>query len=71
MRTCSNCALFGAHKGHDVRMEGEVVNELTARTELLIQMYQIVDDMSAHRVEQAIVSKMNAEFKAKSTELRN
>ena len=52
-------------------MEGEVVNELTARTELLIQMYQIVDDMSAHRVEQAIVSKMNAEFKAKSTELRN
>ena len=51
MRTCSTCALFGAHKGHDVRMEGEVVNELTARTELLIQMYQIVDDMSEHRVD--------------------
>lgn len=39
MRICSTCALFGAHKGHDVRMEHEVVGELAVRTELLIQMY--------------------------------
>ena len=71
MRICSTCALFGAHKGHDVRMEQEVVNELTARTELLIQMYQIVDDMQENRVDQATVSKMNVEFKSKSAELRN
>ena len=25
-RTCSNCALFGAHKGHDVRPEQEVLD---------------------------------------------
>ena len=42
MRICSTCALFGSHKGHDVRMEHEVVGELAVRTELLIQMYQIV-----------------------------
>ena len=71
MRICSTCALFGAHKGHDVRMEQEVVNELTVRTELLIQMYQIVDDMNEHRVDQASVSKMNEEFKRKSHELRS
>ena len=51
MRICSTCALFGGHKGHDVRMEPEVVNELTIRTELLIQMYQIVDDISKDRVD--------------------
>ena len=56
MRICSTCALFGQHKGHDVRMEQEVVNELTIRTELLIQMYQIVDDISANRVDQVQVS---------------
>ena len=39
MRICSTCALFGQHKGHDVREEQEVVTELTVRTELLIQMY--------------------------------
>lgn len=71
IRICSTCALFGQHKGHDVRMEHEVVNELTIRTELLIQMYQIVDDISQNRVDQAVVSKMNSEFRQKSNELRS
>lgn len=35
-RICTNCALFGQHKGHDVRMESEVVDEITVRTEVLI-----------------------------------
>ena len=70
VRICSTCALFGAHKGHDVRMEQEVVNELTIRTELLIQMYQIVDDISQNRVDQNVVSKMASEFRAKSNELK-
>ena len=38
-RICHNCALFGTHKGHDIRMEPEVVQEITARTECLIEMY--------------------------------
>ena len=36
MRICANCALFGAHKNHDIRQESEVVNEITMRTDLLI-----------------------------------
>ena len=71
MRICSTCALFGQHKGHDVRMEPEVVNELTIRTELLIQMYQIVDDISKDRVDQVQVRQMESEFRHKSNELRN
>jgi hypothetical protein len=27
-RICSNCALFGNHKNHDVRMETEVLKEI-------------------------------------------
>ena len=71
VRICSTCALFGGHKGHDVRMEQEVVNELTIRTELLIQMYQIVDDISQNRVDQNVVTRMNSEFRQKSNELKN
>jgi hypothetical protein len=54
-----------------VRMEPEVVNELTIRTELLIQMYQIVDDISENRIDQVQVGKMASEFRYKSNELRN
>lgn len=38
-RICANCALFGSHKNHDIRLEQEVVGEITYRTELLITMY--------------------------------
>ena len=39
MRICSTCALFGFHKGHDVRMADDVIKELDLRTEYLISMY--------------------------------
>ena len=38
-RICSNCALFGNHKGHDVRAEQEVLDQINLRTECLMEMY--------------------------------
>ena len=52
-------------------MEQEVVEELSIRTELLIQMYQIVDEISADRVDQVQVNQMASEFRHKSNELKN
>ena len=51
MRICTNCALFGSHKNHDIRMENEVVNEITLRTELLIQLFQLVQESSENRID--------------------
>lgn len=42
-RTCSNCALFGSHKGHDVRPEQEVLDQINLRTECLMEMYQMME----------------------------
>lgn len=63
MRICANCALFGDHKGHDVRMETEVINEITSRTELLMTMYQIVEDLGENKIDQRSVEKLDKEFK--------
>jgi hypothetical protein len=38
-RICTNCALFGDHKNHDIRMEEELLTEIASRTELLIEMF--------------------------------
>lgn len=38
-RICSNCALFGPHKPHDIRMEQDVLDEINIRTECLMEMY--------------------------------
>jgi hypothetical protein len=63
VRICANCALFGDHKGHDVRMETEVINEITSRTELLMTMYQIVEDLGENKIDQRSVEKLDKEFK--------
>ena len=38
-RICSNCALFGNHKPHDIRMEQDVLDEINLRTECLMEMF--------------------------------
>lgn len=70
MRICSNCALFGQHKGHDIRMEHEVVGEITYRTEILMTMYQIVDDLGRNKIDQRQVDALAREFKQKQDKMR-
>ena len=43
IKICAQCALFGPHKGHDVRMEEEVMNEIALKVEVLIEMYQAME----------------------------
>ena len=43
MFICSQCALFGGHKGHDVRMEEDVAKEISLKVEVLMEMYQAME----------------------------
>ena len=38
-KVCHSCALFGEHKGHDVREAGEAINEIQIRIDVLMEMY--------------------------------
>jgi hypothetical protein len=38
-RVCDHCALFGEHRGHDVRMEDEVTKEIALKVEVLMEMF--------------------------------
>ena len=42
-KCCHTCALFATHKGHDVREQGETMNEIQLRMEVLMEMWQQVD----------------------------
>lgn len=50
-------------------MEPEVVGEIEYRTELLITMYQIVDDLGKNRIDQRQVEKLTKDFKLKQEKL--
>ena len=62
MRLCPNCALFGVHKNHDVRMETDVLEEINLRTECLMEMYQIVAQTSGEKPNKAQVDKIYQDF---------
>jgi len=38
-KVCHSCALFGSHKGHDVREAAEATNEIQIRMDVLMEMY--------------------------------
>lgn len=40
---CHTCALFGDHKGHDVREKVDTMKEIEVRTEVLMEMFEQMD----------------------------
>lgn len=70
MRICTNCALFGDHKTHDIREEGEVVKEITLRTELLIDIYELVEQNKNNLGDQKELDDMYNQFMTKQIALK-
>jgi hypothetical protein len=65
IRIWTNCALFGDHKNHDIREETEVINEITARTELLIDIYELIEANRANMEQLKEVDGLYNNFRAK------
>lgn len=41
-RICTNCALFGAHKSHNIISEEQAIKEITIRAECLVDFLKII-----------------------------
>ena len=54
-KVCHTCALFGGHKGHDVREKTETMNEIQLRMEVLIEMYSLVEQECMKLGEQSML----------------
>lgn len=70
MRICAQCALFGQHKGHDVRMEEEVTKEISLKVEVIMEMYQAMEDSCEELENQENYEKHYNIFKAKQSEMK-
>jgi len=70
-RICSNCALFGPHKPHDIRMEQDVLDEINIRKECLMEMFQIDEQTAAEKPDLSMVESIGSQFKLKQSDLRS
>jgi hypothetical protein len=52
MRICSKCALFGAHKQHDVRENEDVVAEIHDRTHLIMKTFETLQEQQKIRTDE-------------------
>ncbi|CAG9318308.1 unnamed protein product [Blepharisma stoltei] len=43
VKVCASCALFGQHRGHEIKPLDDMVQEITMRAELLLDMLQIIE----------------------------
>ncbi len=43
LRLCSNCALFGEHKNHNIINEEDYIKELEIKAEVLIDFFELID----------------------------
>jgi hypothetical protein len=42
-KICTNCALFGLHKNHNLINEEDFIKEISLKTEVLIDLYELID----------------------------
>lgn len=42
-KSCAECALFGKHKGHEIRTNSDVMQEITVRAECLLDLLSLIE----------------------------
>lgn len=42
-KVCANCALFGRHKGHEIKPIEEIVSDIASKAECLVEMLQLIE----------------------------
>ena len=70
VRIWTNCALFGDHKNHDIREEGEVLKEIALRTELLIDIYELIEQNKNNLGDQKEIDDLYNQFMTKQIALK-
>jgi len=68
-RICSNCALFGAHRNHEIKPEGEVLKEIASRAEHLIDIFQMIQKHEANIGDDEETNNLQDKLKTQHSEL--
>lgn len=58
-KVCANCALFGRHRGHEIKPIEEIVNDIASKAELLMEMLQLIEQSQTTVMGDNIKSRMD------------
>ncbi|OMJ93388.1 hypothetical protein SteCoe_3630 [Stentor coeruleus] len=58
-KVCANCALFGRHRGHEIKPIEEIVNEIANKAECLMEMLQLIEQSQKTVMSDSMKSRMD------------
>ena len=58
-KVCANCALFGRHRGHEIKPIEEIVSDIASKAELLMEMLQLIEQSQKTVMGDNIKSRMD------------
>ncbi|KAM3134266.1 hypothetical protein pb186bvf_013551 [Paramecium bursaria] len=64
VRICTRCALFGLHRHHEVRSVDDVIKEITAKAESIMQIYQKIQNKQPEFAEQKYYESITEKFQS-------
>ena len=70
VKICSNCALFGAHKNHEVQSEDFLFKTVTTRAERLLEIFETLEAKRSQIFTRMDLERLNREFETKSFEIK-
>jgi hypothetical protein len=56
-KICTNCALFGNHKKHNIISEEDFMKEIEVKAEILIELFELIDNWTATFTDASFSSK--------------
>mmetsp|Transcript_16064 Transcript_16064/g.29445 ORF Transcript_16064/g.29445 Transcript_16064/m.29445 type:complete len:447 (+) Transcript_16064:725-2065(+) len=60
VKICANCALVGVHRGHDIKLQEDIMNEIAIRAECLLDMLQIIERSQSFVLDEPIKIKLDS-----------
>ncbi|MCQ2815695.1 MAG: hypothetical protein MJ252_00365 [archaeon] len=62
IKICTNCALFGSHKGHQIISIEDFEKDISSKSELLINLFELIEDKFVENEEQKTFEKSKEDF---------
>jgi hypothetical protein len=70
-RVCANCAVIGVHRGHDIKLEEDVYEEIMTKADRLVEILKEIESSPTIMPQNVFIETFNRKIQEKTRELQS
>jgi len=70
-RVCANCAVIGVHRGHDIKLEEDVYEEIMTKADKLVEILKDIESSPTIMPQNVFIETFNRKIQEKTRELQS